>query len=164
MKLLIKQRVFSWGDKFDIYDEAGNVKYFVKGEVFSFGHQLHVYDMQDNEIGSVHEKIFSFPKKFEIVMNGATRGTITKQFTLFFQKYDIDFNGWHVDGDFLDWNYDVYAGGRPIIHINKEWLAWGDTYTIDFENPTDELMGLMLVVAIDAANCDHGDGGVTINM
>ena len=31
MKLCIKQRVFSWGDKFDIYDEQGNVKYFVKG-------------------------------------------------------------------------------------------------------------------------------------
>lgn len=157
MRLLIKQRVFSWGDKYDIYDEQGNVKYFVKGEIFSFGHQLHVFDMHGNEIGSVHEKLFSFPKQFEIVMNGVTRGFITKQFTFFFQKYDVDFNGWHVDGDFLDWNYDVYEGGRPIIHINKEWLTWGDTYTIDFENPADELMGLMLVVAIDAANCDHGN-------
>ena len=157
MKLLIKQRVFSWGDKFDIYDEQGNVKYFVKGELFSFGHKLHVYDMKDNEIGSVHEKVFSFPKQFEIMMGGVPCGHITKQFTFFFQKYDVDFNGWHVEGDFLDWDYDVYSNGRPIIHINKEWLSWGDTYTIDFENPADELMGLMLVIAIDAANCDHND-------
>ncbi len=157
MRLLIKQRVFSWGEKFDIYDENGNVKYYVEGEIFSFGHQLHVYDRNDNEIGSVHEKLFSFPKQFEIVMSGAARGFITKQFTFFYQKYDIDFNGWHVEGDFLDWNYDVFAGSRPIIHINKEWLTWGDTYTIDFENPEDELMGLMLVIAIDAANCDHNN-------
>ena len=33
MKLLIKQRVFSWGDTYDIYDENGNEKYLVK-EVF----------------------------------------------------------------------------------------------------------------------------------
>lgn len=158
MRLMIKQRVFSWGDKYDIYDEQGNVKYFVKGEVFSFGHNLHVFDMHDNEIGSVHEILFSFPKQFEIVMNGSVRGCITKQFTLFRQEYDIDFNGWHVDGDFLQWNYDVYSSsGRPIIHINKEWISWGDTYIIDIENPADELMGLMLVVAIDAANCDHND-------
>ena len=157
MRLLIKQRVFSWGEKFDIYDENGNVKYYVEGEIFSFGHQLHVYDRNDNEIGSVHEKLFSFPKQFEIVMSGATRGFITKQFTFFYQKYDVDFNGWHVEGDFLDWNYDVFAGSRPIIHINKEWLTWGDTYTIDFENPEDELMGLMLVISIDAANCDHNN-------
>ena len=76
MRLLIKQRVFSWGEKFDIYDEVGNVKYFVKGDIFSFGHQLHVFDMQNNEIGSVHEVIFSFPKRFEIMMDGVERGTI----------------------------------------------------------------------------------------
>ena len=157
MRLMIKQRVFSFGEKFDIYDEQGNVKYFVKGELFSFGHKLHVYDMYDNEIGSVHEKVFSFPKQFEIIMGGVPCGYITNQFTFFFQKYDVDFNGWHVEGDFLDWDYDVFANGRPTIHINKEWLSWGDTYTIDFENPEDELMGLMLVIAIDAANCDHND-------
>ena len=155
MKLMIKQRVFAWGDKFDIYDEFGNVKYFAKGELFSFGHKLHVYDMHDREIGAVHEKVLSFPKQFEIVMNGAVRGYITKQFTLFYQKYDVDFNGWHVDGDFLEWNFDVISNGRPIIQIHKEWLAWGDTYVIDIENPEDEIMGLMLVLAIDASNCDH---------
>ena len=28
MQLLIKQRVFSWSDTYDIYDEQGNQKYF----------------------------------------------------------------------------------------------------------------------------------------
>ena len=157
MKLLIKQRVFSWGEKFDIYDEAGNVKYFVKGEIFSFGHQLHVFDKYDREVGSVHQQLFTFRPKFDIVMNGITQGTIVKQFTFFQQQYDIDFNGWHVEGDFLAWDYDVYSGNRPIIHITKEWFTWGDTYVIDIENPEDELMGLMLVIAIDAANCSHND-------
>lgn len=157
MRLMIKQRVFSWGEKFDIYDEQGNTRYYVESEIFSFGHKLHVYDIYDNEIGSVHEKVFSFPKQFEIVMGGTVRGNITKKFTLFYQEYDIDFNGWYVEGDFLNWNYDVYSNGRAVIHINKEWLTWGDTYTIDFENPADELMGIMLVVAIDAANCDHNN-------
>ena len=35
--LYMKQRVFSWGDKFAIYDEYGNEKYFVEGHVSSFG-------------------------------------------------------------------------------------------------------------------------------
>ena len=30
MQLLIKQRVFSWSDTYDIYDEDGNQKYFIK--------------------------------------------------------------------------------------------------------------------------------------
>ena len=32
MKLLIKQRVFSWTDSYDVYDEDGDAKYFVKAE------------------------------------------------------------------------------------------------------------------------------------
>lgn len=154
MKLCIKQRVFSWGDTYDIYDEQGNEKYLVKEEVFTFGHPLHVYDRAGREIGSVNEVPFSIPRKYEIVMGGVHRGSIQKRFSLFVQKYDIDFNGWYVEGDFLDWDYEVYSNGMPIIHINKEWLSWSDTYTIEFENPEDELMGVMLVVAIDAANRD----------
>ena len=32
MKLLVKQRVFSWTDSYDVYDENENAKYFVKAE------------------------------------------------------------------------------------------------------------------------------------
>lgn len=34
MKLLVKQRVFSWTDSYDVYDENENAKYFVKAEFF----------------------------------------------------------------------------------------------------------------------------------
>lgn len=156
MKLLIKQRVFSWGDSFDIYDEQGNVKYFVKAEVFSFGHQMHVYDAERREIGMIRQKLLTFVPAFDIEMGGVLKGRIQKRFSLFNPKYDVDFNGWRVEGDFLGWDYDVYSGCSPIIHITKEFLHWGDTYVIDFLNPTDELMGMMLVIAIDAANCTHG--------
>ena len=34
MRLLIKQRVFSWTDSYDVYDENENAKIFCKGGVF----------------------------------------------------------------------------------------------------------------------------------
>ena len=40
--------------------------------------------------------------------------------------------------------------------ISKQLLSWGDTYAIDINDPADELDGLMLVIAIDAANCTQG--------
>ena len=45
MKLYIKQKVFSWGDKFTVKDVNGEDRYFVEGEIFSWGKKLHVYDM-----------------------------------------------------------------------------------------------------------------------
>ena len=53
MRLLIKQRVFSWSDTYDIYDEEGNVRYFVRAEVFALGHQIHVYDAAHVEVGMI---------------------------------------------------------------------------------------------------------------
>lgn len=50
---------------------------------------------------------------------------------------------------------NVYEACSAVIHITKEPLHWGDTYVIDFLDPKDELMGLMLVLAIDAANCTN---------
>lgn len=153
MKLLIKQRVFSWSDTYDIYDENGNIKYFVKAEILSLGHRLHVYDVHGKEIGLIKEKLFTLLPVFEIEINGVEKGRIEKKFSLFTPKYEVDYNGWRVEGDFLGWNYDVYAGCSAIVHITKEILHWGDTYVIEIADEMAELDGLLLVIAIDAANC-----------
>ncbi len=41
--------------------------------------------------------------------------------------------------------------------IKQRVFAWGDTYVINIADPQDELMGMMLVIAIDAANCSNND-------
>ena len=45
MRLLFKQRLFSWFDSYDIYTEDGSVCYTVKGQL-AWGHLLKVYDAQ----------------------------------------------------------------------------------------------------------------------
>ena len=59
MKLLFKQRLFSWFDSYDIYDEAGNTIFTVKGEL-AWGHLLRIYDANGNELGYIKEKISPF--------------------------------------------------------------------------------------------------------
>lgn len=154
MKLLIKQRVFSWTDTYDVYDEYETPRYFVKAEFLSLGHKIHVYHKQTGrEVGAIREKLLTFMPKFEIEVNGQVMGVIEKQFTFLRPKYEINYNGWQVEGDFLGWNYDVMSGSSAVMHIQKELFRWGDTYVIDYQNPEDELLGLLLVIAIDAANC-----------
>ena len=90
---------------------------------------------------------------------GRLYGSIEKQFTFFKPKYDLNYNGWRCEGDFMAWNYDVYSGCSAVVHISKKLFRWGDTYVIDILNPADEIMALMLVIAIDAANCSQNKNG-----
>lgn len=155
MKLLIKQRAFTLADTYDVYDEDENSKYYVKAKPFTFRHQLYIYDIYGNEIGVIKEKIkiMKMLPEFDIEMDGSYIGNIQQKFTFFCPQYEIDYNGWRVEGDFLGWNYDVLEGCSQIMHIQKEPWHWGDTYVINYENPAHEITGLLLVIAIDAANC-----------
>ena len=154
MKLLIKQRIFSWSDSYDVYDENGVARYEVAAELFAFGHQIHVFDKRTGqEVGSVHEKLFTFLPRFEIVINGRTQGTISKEFTFFVPKYLVDYRGWDVEGDVMGWDYRVTQGSRTVMTITKELFRWSDTYVLECANPADEMPGLLLVLAIDAVNC-----------
>ena len=159
MKLFIKQRVFSWTDTYDVYDENGCAKYYVKSEFFSIGHKIHVYSTLTNlEVGSISEKILTFLPEFKISINGNNIGSVRKQLTLFRPKYHINYSGWNVTGNIFGWDYDVVDRyNNKIMHISKELLHFGDTYVLNFMNPENEIMGLLLVIAIDATNCSKDD-------
>ena len=58
MKLLFKQRFFSWFDSYDIYDESGETVFTVRGEL-SWGHLLRIYDRYGNEVGCVKERVLT---------------------------------------------------------------------------------------------------------
>lgn len=158
MKLCIKQRVFSWTDTYDVYDSYGEAKYYVRAKFFSLGHQITVYEKDTGrEVGSVHQRLFTLLPTYDIRIGGMEMGSVKKKFTFFSENYLVDYRGWDVEGNFLGWDYQVLHGGRTVMSISKEWLTWGDTYTLTYDDPADEIPGLLLVIAIDAANCDHND-------
>lgn len=155
MKLLFRQRMFSWFDSYDIYDEAGNVRYTVQGQL-SWGHCLHICDAAGNHMGTVKEVVLTFLPKFELYIGDEYAGCISKEFSLFHPRYDIDCNGWHVEGDFMEWDYSITdEAGTEVASASKELLHWTDTYIIDVDNPDDALCALMMVLAIDAEKCSR---------
>jgi uncharacterized protein YxjI len=155
MKLLFKQRLFSWFDSYDIYDEDGNSVYTVKGQL-SWGHCLKIYDADDHEVGTIQERILTLLPKFEVYLGNQYVGSISKEFSFFTPRFNIDYNGWHVEGDFFEWDYSILnQSGRQIAEVSKQLFNWTDTYVIDVQNPNDALGALMLVLAIDAEKCSR---------
>ena len=158
MKLLFKQRFFSWLDSYDIYDESGETRYVVKGQL-SWGHRLKIFDSFGQEVGLVQERVLTLRPKFELYVGEQYGGCVSKEFTLFKPKFHVDFNGWRVEGNFFEWDYDVLdQDGRIVATVSKELLRLTDTYVIDVGDPADALCALMLVLAIDAEKCSRNNG------
>jgi uncharacterized protein YxjI len=155
MRLYIKEKIFTWGDKFTVKDEQGRDKYMVEGEIFSWGKKLHVYNMAGAEVAFIKQEVWSWLPKYYVFCGGRQVAEIRKEFTFLFPKYSIDGLGWEVDGSFWEHEYEITRAGLPIVTISKEWMTWGDTYELNIANPADEIVALAVVLTIDAENESH---------
>lgn len=158
MKLVFKQKMFSWFDSYNIYDGYNNsILYTIKGQL-SWGHCFKIFDCNGLELATVKKKLFTIFPEFELYFKDQYIGHIVREFSFFKPKYYIDFNGWHVEGNFFEWDYQIVnSNGDEIATISKELLNWTDTYSINVYNPQDALNALMLVLAIDAEKCSRNN-------
>jgi len=149
MKLYIKEKVFSWGDKFFVKDEFGRDKYVVEGEVFSWGKKLHVYNMAGHEVAFIKQEVFSWMPRYYVFIGQRQVAEIRQRFSLFFPRYSIDGPGWEVSGSIMGHEYEITKDGLPIVTISKEWMTWGDSYELNIADPNDEIIALAAVLTID---------------
>ncbi len=154
MKLLFKQRFFSWFDSYDIYGEDGEPLFSVEGKL-SWGHKLHILDRNGIHIATLKERVFTFLPRFSIYIGEEYIGEIVKEFTLFRPSFSVDFMGWTVDGDLFEWSYDILEGSKRIASVSKELFNFTDTYSIDVNTSADALPALLVVLAIDAVKCSQ---------
>lgn len=157
MKLLFKQRLFSWLDSYDIYNEYGETAFTVEGKL-AWGHKLEVLDPSGRHLGTVKEEVLTFLPRFALYLGEEYIGQIKKELTFFKPSFTLDCRDWQVSGDWLEWDYQVTDGqGHTVMTASKELFHWTDTYVMDIERDEDALLCLMIVLAIDAAKCSGGD-------
>lgn len=157
--LLINQQKYTWREHFYVFDSYNNVKFTVKGEFTSIKHRLHIYNDKGKEVGFVKEKLFTFhpsavleckpvkPVEIEFSINGEKVGKLSSTYSLGI-KYVLD-NGWNLEGKIFSWNYQIVAPDRVVAKISEKLLAWGDTYVITYPEDENELMILMIALALD---------------
>jgi uncharacterized protein YxjI len=156
MKLLLKQKLFSLLDSFDVYGEDGKVAYKVKSEL-ALGHKLKILNSEGEAVGEVKQKLIAVTPTFELHEKEKKIGTLKKKlFKLFGSAYSIDGLGWIAKGNFTEWNYKIEdSNGNLVATIGKQLLNLTDTYALDVVNPQHALYVLMFVIAIDAEKCSR---------
>ena len=149
MKLYMKQKVFSWRDRFLIQNENGENRYSVEGEILSWGKKLRVYDMSGAEVAFIRQKVMSWLPRFFVEIDGRVVCEIVKELTFLHQKYRLDGLPWSLEGDFWAHEYSLTENGRPVMRLSKKWFSWGDSYELDIADPRNELLCLCVTLAVD---------------
>ena len=149
MKLYMKEKLFSFHDRFTIKDENGWDKYYVEGEFLSLGKRLHLLNSFGEEVALIRQELFTLMPRYTVSVASREIARIRKEFTLFFQRYVIDGLGWEVEGSVWEHRYEIRKNGRLIVAIDKEWMTWGDSYVLDIVDPADEILALAVVLTID---------------
>lgn len=155
MKLLFKQRFFSWLDSYDVYNENNEIVYRVEGKL-SFGHELHILNDQHEKIGIIKERIMTFLPCFVMYVNNQEIGMIQKEFSFFRPRYHLSCNDWTIEGDIFEFNYEVRDHNVRIMSVEKAIFNFTDTYVLDIPDEQNQLVCLMIILAIDAAKCSNG--------
>ncbi|MDO4198647.1 MAG: LURP-one-related family protein [Erysipelotrichaceae bacterium] len=148
MKLLFRQRKFSWFDMYDIYDENSKSVYIVKGDK-SWGHSKRIYQ-DGKEVARLRRQNFLFIDRYNMYIDNKYKGYVHKELTLYHPRFYISNYGWKIKGNPFESSYSIIdSHNNQIASIKKKQLNLNDTYVLDITNDDDILMVLMIVLTID---------------
>lgn len=154
-KLYIKQKIFSIGEKFTVYDEHERPQYHVQGSFMQIPKSFKILNQREEEIATITKKVFSWLPKFYVDIRNNPQIIIDKELTFFKAKYHISAEGIEVQGNWWDMDFQVIRHGRVIADINKRWFTFGDTYEVNILDEKYEEMIISLVIAIDCVKEDQ---------
>ncbi len=150
MKLIFKQRMFSWLAGYDIFNEMEEAVYTVKGKL-AWGQCFRIMDACGQEIGMVKRRLIGWQAVFDIYRGGEPVGSIRKEITFFKPQFHIDYRGWQVHGNWMERDYTICdEQERTVATIRKAMWKLTDTYAVEVQDAQDALDVVLLVLAIDA--------------
>ncbi|NLA85559.1 MAG: hypothetical protein GX854_13855 [Clostridiales bacterium] len=157
MRFAVKQRIFSFGDRFTITDEFGNEHFTVVGKVFSLGDKLRIYNMAGDELYYIEQKLFRFLPEYTIYQYGQPMATVKKEFTFFRPRFNITstLGNFTIEGNFLGMDFSILRNGRTAAQVSKRWFSFSDTYGVDIADGEDYGFILALVIVIDQVIHDN---------
>ena len=132
----MKQKVFSLGEKYSVFDDIGNLAFYAEGEFLSLKNKVHVYDKNKHEIAFIKKELLSFlPTYYADIFNFGII-TIKKKFTLFTIKLTVE------------------EDEREIMTVKKGWFTWGDSYDINIKDEQYTILCICILLAVDLIIAD----------
>ena len=153
MELYIKGK-FSNKERFEIYDEFNSIRYMVMAE-FAMSHKIHIYDAYDKEIGYLESFTKGLVNQYRFYDEDGFVDTLLHKFSFKKSEYRLEKLNWKIKAsNFWETHFDFTCDGEKIGEINCDKRILKEGYFVKVEYENDELLALMITMAIA---CDKAD-------
>jgi len=151
MKYYLKQKKFTFKDKFTVKDEAGNDLFQVQGKVFSMKNKIDLMNMDGSTVLSAEKKMWSFMSAYFILSPHNEQIALVKRKFGFKPNFSITMGNEEltVSGSIFGHQFVIKDGDKELVRISKKIISWGDAYEVDIEDDRNKELLLFVVIVID---------------
>lgn len=152
MKYFIKQKVFSFKDKFNITNEQQETLYQVEGKVFSIKNKLTLLNPTGDEVLKAEKKLFKLFARYDIYHpDGDHQAVVQRKFSILRPKFMVTAGNQElmIDGNMIGHQFSITKDGREVASIQKKLFSFGDSYVIDIAEEVNQELYLFIVIIVD---------------
>lgn len=159
MKLIIKEKHFSFQDTLNVRDEKDHQLYKVKSKLVSLGNKIIIQDVNHEEAASIEENKVGFTPKYTIYQNGEKVAVVKKDKNLIGSDYTIEKLNWKITGNVEKEDFHIRKGLSTFASFKKKCISIGDAFVLDVNDEKDALTSLAIVAAVKSLqeDCEEED-------
>jgi uncharacterized protein YxjI len=152
-EIVLKKKILSIREHYDLEDRNGNKLGEAEGNLFQFPAMFDVKDLNGLELMHIEGKIFSLRKQFSFHdSSGKDLGTIKKKVVkLIGEEYWLERNGvefMRIYGNFTVHDYVMQVNGLDVASVHKKWVAVRDEIGLSIIGDVDHriVLGALIVI------------------
>ncbi len=150
----MRQRLVSIGDDYNIENDRGERAFKVDGKALRVRQTLLFEDAQGREVAKIQERMMRVRDTMEIEgPNGETLATVKKALiTPLRARWTVKVGAgpdMEIQGNILDHEYAMEAGGHKVAEVSKKWFRVADTYGVEIAPGQNDVVILAATVAVD---------------
>ena len=150
----MKQKVFSFRDRYKVFDDDQNTVYHCEGKFFSISRKMKFIETaSDTVLYNFRRKILSILAKYYLTdADGNGIAVVKRKFSFPRSKIEIESNiaNMTLEGDFFAHNFTLLENGVEVATVTKKWISWGDSYVINILDESKTGFLLAIIILIDS--------------
>lgn len=162
MRYVIRQRWFSWGDDFDIFDATEKNAYFVDGHGIAIWNKVSFQDTARKELALIQQSRLAGGSEYTLSRGDKQVASVSKQSLAGEMcQFYVDAPGPDdpiARGDFYNHNYRLERSNRTAATISRPNPA-DSGYVVDVADGEDPVLMLAAVIVIDLVSHEGANEG-----